>query len=145
MPKGKVTITRSTDDGVIRAVAVGPQGAGTLAVARLTRAVANSAKMKAPVKTGVLRNSITYPSAPTATGMIVRSEVVATAPYAGYVHDGTKPHVIRPRNASVLRFPGRNGMVFAAHVNHPGTRPRPFLRNALNEEAPRMGFTVSGA
>lgn len=140
MPRIKASV--KTDQKQLRAVLVGPRGVGTQAVSRLTRAVVASAKMKAPVKTGLLRNSITAPATPTVSGMSVKSTVVATAPYAGFVHDGTRPHVIRPRNASVLRFPTRSGIVFAAHVNHPGTKARPFLRNAIEEQAPRMGFQV---
>ncbi len=52
----------------------------------------------------------------------------ATAPYASEVDEGTKPHVIRPKNASVLAFPGKDGgTVFAREVNHPGTRPDGFF------------------
>lgn len=141
----RITASYKVNEGQVRQVVVGPSGVGTLAVQRLVRATANSAKVKAPVRTGVLRNSITYPATPTVTGMKVSSEVVATAPYAKFVHDGTRPHVIKPRNASVLRFPSGGGIVYAAHVNHPGTRARPFLRNALNEEAPRLGFTVTSS
>ncbi|WNM68779.1 hypothetical protein SEA_SOOS_49 [Gordonia phage Soos] len=138
----RVTGSYQVNQGQIRQIVVGPSGVGTLAVQRLVRATANAAKIKAPVRTGVLRNSITYPTTPRTTGMKVESEVVATAPYAAFVHDGTRPHVIKPRNASVLRFPAGGGIVYAAHVNHPGTRARPFLRNALNQEAPRLGFTI---
>lgn len=58
--------------------------------------------------------------------------VEAYAPYALYVHEGTKPHVIEAKNVKVLRFPSSGGMVtFAQKVNHPGTQGRPFLTEAL--------------
>lgn len=59
-----------------------------------------------------------------------------------YLDEGTRPHVIRPKNAKVLRFPAnhrpgsfpnmlislsgsRSGPdVFAKEVHHPGTKPR---------------------
>lgn len=62
----------------------------------------------------------------------------------GYVDRGTKPHIIRPKNKSVLRFQsiytakttpnvlssskgGASGdFVFAKEVHHPGTKPRNF-------------------
>ena len=46
---------------------------------------------------------------------------------------GTAPHVITPKApGGVLVFTGRDGStVYAAYVNHPGTRPRPFLRPAM--------------
>jgi hypothetical protein len=56
-----------------------------------------------------------------------------SAPYAVYVHEGTRPHEITPRQSPVLAFPSRSsGMtVFTTRVNHPGTRADPFLWNAL--------------
>lgn len=54
--------------------------------------------------------------------------VYANAPHAGYVEDGTKPHVIRPKNRKALRFAGDGGgFVFAREVNHPGTEAQPFF------------------
>jgi hypothetical protein len=49
------------------------------------------------------------------------------APHALPHHEGTPPHLIRPRNRRVLRFPGRGGVVFAHQVRHPGTRRNPYL------------------
>jgi len=46
------------------------------------------------------------------------------APYALFVHWGTRPHDIRPRQKKVLRWPGgtggHTGFVFARFVHHPG-------------------------
>lgn len=44
-------------------------------------------------------------------------------PYAPAMNDGSKPHVIQARNKKALAFAGR----FAKKVNHPGTKPRPFM------------------
>lgn len=49
--------------------------------------------------------------------------------YATDVELGTAPHVILPRNKKALSWPG--GAHPVARVNHPGTRPQPFLRTAL--------------
>lgn len=67
-------------------------------------------------------------------------------PIYRYVDEGTKPHIIRPRRAKVLRFSsgytpktqpnvigssagGASGSeVFSAVVNHPGTEPRNFSK-----------------
>ena len=43
---------------------------------------------------------------------------------------GTKPHEIRPRNASCLAFHVGGQMVFASKVNHPGTKALRFMREA---------------
>lgn len=52
----------------------------------------------------------------------------ARAPYGKYVHPGTRPHVITPRDKMSLRFVGNNGkFVFAKKINHPGTKPDEFL------------------
>jgi hypothetical protein len=53
-------------------------------------------------------------------------------PAALYVIGGTRPHVIRPRRVGgVLRFTVNGQVVYARYVNHPGTRPNDFLRQAL--------------
>lgn len=56
------------------------------------------------------------------------------APYAKYVHDGTKPHIIEPKRASVLRWMDDNGEVhFAKRVKHPGYVGDPWFERAINE------------
>lgn len=49
-------------------------------------------------------------------------------PYAVFVHDGTKPHEIRPKNKKALKTP------FGPRkkVNHPGTKANPYLQNAVD-------------
>jgi hypothetical protein len=49
-------------------------------------------------------------------------------PYAVWVHDGTKPHEIRPKNKKALKTP------FGPRkkVNHPGTKANPYLQNAVD-------------
>lgn len=54
-----------------------------------------------------------------------------TTPYVLWHHDGTGPHIIRPRRAKALRFVVGGRVVFATRVNHPGSRGTLFLRNAL--------------
>ena len=90
------------------------------------------AKELVPRQTGYLARSI-------GPGSLTRSVAIvhASAGYAAFVELGTRPHVITPRRAKVLawgtnnRLSGRprsgSGMVFARRVNHPGTKPQPFL------------------
>lgn len=59
-------------------------------------------------------------------------------PYARIQEYGgtTPPHVILPKNAKVLAFPGKDGkMVFTRKVNHPGSNipSRSYLRSSLAE------------
>lgn len=49
--------------------------------------------------------------------------------YATGVELGTAPHVITASNKKALYWPGARHPV--ARVNHPGTRPYPYLRPAL--------------
>lgn len=51
--------------------------------------------------------------------------------YLGYELEGTPPHVIRPRRRKALRFVVGGHVIYARHVNHPGTRANPFLTRAL--------------
>lgn len=64
-----------------------------------------------------------------------RMRVGADSPIAWFVHQGTTPHSIDPVRAKALRFRSRKSgqVVFAGHVNHPGTRPQPWLWRALQE------------
>lgn len=51
--------------------------------------------------------------------------------YAAPIDKGSRPHIIRPRRAKVLRFRGKNGQwVFARQVRHPGNKPYRFLYGA---------------
>lgn len=101
--------------------------------AGLTRRIAAQAKLNVPVLTGNLGRSIEEDPIRFVGPFRVETGVTAKANYARFVHDGTRPHVIRPRNATVLAFPIDGRMVFARSVNHPGTRARPFLLNAARD------------
>jgi hypothetical protein len=48
-----------------------------------------------------------------------------------FVLEGTRPHIIRPRRAKVLRFEVDGQVVYSTIVRHPGTRPNNFLARAL--------------
>lgn len=49
------------------------------------------------------------------------------APHALFVHWGTKPHKIEPKNKKMLRFPVGGQFAFAREVNHPGYKGDPWL------------------
>ena len=113
------------------------------------------AKRLVPRKTGNLGRSIS-------PGFYSAHEAIVTAHagYAAYVEKGTKPHVIRPRNKSSLRFPaagvsktlggrvrtgevrrlGAGAYVFAREVHHPGTKPEPFLLPGAQKAASGSGM-----
>jgi hypothetical protein len=106
------------------------KGPVQLHVANKGREVEGFARQRVGVKTGELKRSI--------GSRVVRShkggystEVFASAPYALFHHSGTRPHIIRPRNASVLRFEVGGSVVFAKRVWHPGFRGNRFLWLAM--------------
>lgn len=104
------------------------------------RLVLNLARLKAPVDTGRLRASGRLIES-SFLGLRPKIAVVFTADYAAAVNDGTRPHIIRPRQAQALRFVIGGRVVFAKVVHHPGTRARPFLDDALRQVAASRGYT----
>jgi hypothetical protein len=85
------------------------------------------------VRTGNLRSS-QAPPVLTNPGTRIIAVIQNNAAYAIYVHEGTRPHEIRPNQRKVLtgwQFEG--APVFAKRVHHPGTKARPFLRMAVVE------------
>lgn len=90
--------------------------------AKFADALERELKRESPRKTGRLERSQTVTYKRTLNTVTWTAE--AKAKYAAFVARGTRPHVIRPRVKKVLRFVGRGGaIVFAASVNHPGTKP----------------------
>jgi hypothetical protein len=61
-----------------------------------------------------------------------RGVVTVNHPAAIFIVNGTRPHMIFPRRpGGVLRFTVGGQVVYARFVNHPGTKPDNFLRDAL--------------
>lgn len=87
---------------------------------------------RTPKKTGALMGSIGGQVESSVVG-IVRSSLG----YAPFVEEGTRPHIIRPRNAKALFWPG------AAHpvkfVHHPGTTGVGMFRQTAAEMGPLVG------
>lgn len=62
----------------------------------------------------------------------LRGVVSANALYAIYVHEGTRPHIIVPKNRKVLANK-RKRVIFGKRVQHPGTKPNRFMVRAVNK------------
>lgn len=88
-------------------------------------AIAERMRLEAPVDTGLLVQSITIQSS--GGTRIIGPNV----PYADFVELGTKPHLIRAKPGGVLAFEIGGQKIFAKYVNHPGTKPNPFVKRAL--------------
>jgi hypothetical protein len=124
------------------AIQPNPQFMRTLALAAV-----REQKLEVPRKTGNLGRTIRI-------GRVTdrEAETLATASYALYVHEGTKPHDIRPRKAKVLAFPAAGSgtlsgrvkkggrVIFAKRVRHPGTKANPFMLRGARKAIADTGF-----
>lgn len=82
-----------------------------------------------PRDTGLMQSRTTVvPRGLTATAK-------AATPYASFVKDGTRPHIIRARRRKVLSFywPKRGAVVFLAKVNHPGNKGNDWWNRGINK------------
>jgi hypothetical protein len=107
-------------------------------------------KIEVPRRTGNLGRSIHIGSV-TAS----QAETIASANYALFVHEGTRPHTIVPRTARALRWaPGGGSTLggrpraganvrFAKRVQHPGTRANPFMVRGAQKALAGTGLKAS--
>jgi hypothetical protein len=91
----------------------------------------------APVRTGYLASTV-YKQVSDNGGV-----VGVAASYARVVVEGSAPHEIRPANGGVLAFMIAGKMVFTPIVHHPGTKPNPFMQNALEEAQSKVDSTFA--
>lgn len=90
-------------------------------------------------RTGELTNSIAAdgPFGSFAGGDL-HAVLSAGAAHAIWIEKGTDPHKIRPRFRSLLRWAVEGGYRFAKEVDHPGTKPMPFLAPAVDAVKDRL-------
>ena len=94
----------------------------------------------APVDTGRLRSSITQEVAP------LRGRVFTNVEYAPHVELGTRPHIIKARRARALAgWQWKGEDVIVKSVHHPGTKPKPFMRPALEQNRGRIDDLLQDA
>lgn len=103
-------------------------------------AILTEIRRRAPVGQGTgagrLRDSFSVQRLRTGGGITAR--FVSSAPYADYVERGTGPHKIEPKHAGALHWESGGESVFARVVNHPGTKPNPFVEKAVESLEPMM-------
>ena len=93
-----------------------------------------------PVDTGRLRSSITQEVAP------LRGRVFTNVEYAPHVELGTRPHIIKARRARALAgWQWKGEDVIVKSVHHPGTKPKPFMRPALEQNRGRIDDLLQDA
>lgn len=102
------------------------------AMQRAVLVVEGEAKREAPVRTGNLRRTIT--SRVEQGGD--RGVVGTNAPYARPVHEGSRPHLIRPVRAKALMWPGAGHPVRV--VKHPGNKANRFFVRAAERSRGRV-------
>ena len=103
-------------------------------ISKKTVEVQVRAMQKAPMKTGATRGSIRFRLG--YSGGELESTVGVGTKQGLWIHEGTAPHVIRPRNPTkhlVFFWPKAGQTVFLKQVFHPGIRANPFLFNALQK------------
>ncbi len=99
-------------------------------IAKIGQVIRKEMRNRAPIKTGLLRNSIGYKTFRSVGGF---RGTVGPGPkvfYARFLEYGAARHFIPSKNAAE-RFVVIGGKVFS-RVDHPGTSPRPFLRPAYD-------------
>lgn len=111
-------------------------------VTDVTRRVLNRAIVLTPVRTGNLRahNQMRV----RIEGDRAVGEVFNETAYALAVSEGTRAYTIVPRRKKVLRFVVGGEVVFAARVNMPARRGRPWLYRSLIEVAIPEGYRLVG-
>lgn len=88
-----------------------------------------AAKRQVGVRTGALRASLHMRHFRDIRGQYVK--IGSDLPYARLHHEGTRPHIITPRNSQVLVFRTRGQVVYTHLVKHPGTRPNRYLTDNM--------------
>lgn len=121
MPSGRVSV-RLNRAGILHVTHV--------RLVRVGQAVLNDSARRVNVDTGHLRASRALED----HTLFVR--VAYRAKYARFVHDGTKPHIIKAHPGGLL---ASEGHVFGTVVHHPGYRGNPFLTNAVRAVLKRYG------
>ena len=106
--------------------------------------IRTSAIRRSPVNTGYLRAGWQVGSQ--RFGDKATVTIYNPVPYVKAIEYGTRPRSIFPRNPNgVLRWYVNGQPVFAKYVmKHPGSRPRPMLRPALDEELPKLKRKLEG-
>ena len=106
-----------------------PEGDVGKYLAKKGRLIPAAAKAQVGVRTGALRSSIHMRHLRDSRGQYVK--IGSNLDYALLHHQGTKPHVIRPDRAKVLRFVRGSRIIYTTSVMHPGTKANRYLSDNL--------------
>lgn len=98
-------------------------------LAKKGRIVQAAAKAQVGVRTGALRSSIHMRHLRDSRGQYLK--IGSELNYALLHHEGSRPHLIVAKRATVLRFVNRGRVVYAHSVMHPGTKANRYLTDNL--------------
>jgi hypothetical protein len=98
-------------------------------LAKKGRIVQAAARAQVGVRTGALRASIHMRHLRDSRGQFIK--VGSSLNYALLHHEGSKPHIIVPDRATILKFATRGRVVYAHAVRHPGTKANRYLTDNL--------------
>jgi hypothetical protein len=91
--------------------------------------VKTKASAQVGVDTGALKKSIGWKFGRNSLGPYV--DIGSPLRHAYLHHEGTRPHLIVPKKAQVLRFSSKGSIIYTQRVRHPGTRPNRYLTDNL--------------
>lgn len=80
-------------------------------------------------RTGGLMRSLGHGAKKITGGWLIKHDL-QVAHYAPFVHWGTRPRIITPKNKKSLRWSARGGFVFSKRVNHKGYKGDPYMIRA---------------
>ncbi len=83
-----------------------------------------------------LRNSISFGTQRGSTS--AHAVMRASAPYAEFIENGSRPHTIMARRKSTMRFVQNGAVRFARIVRHPGTKATHFMAKAQERATPLL-------
>lgn len=113
----------------IRKLLKSPDGSVGRYLRKKGKLIEAAAKRQVGIRSGALRSSIHMRHGRDVRGQYVM--VGSKLPYAKMHHEGTKPHMIFPTKASMLRFVKRGQVIYAHAVAHPGTKANKYLTDNL--------------
>lgn len=99
------------------------------------KAIETGAQAQVHVRTGQLRRSIKTEHVYFPTGAAVK--VGSNLHYAYLHHEGSRPHIITPKNGEFLKFGRGTKIIYARQVAHPGTKANRYLSDQLRIHVPR--------
>lgn len=129
-------VTLRLDGAAIARLVHSPAGPIVQDLFRRATRVQIRARELAPSRTGKLRKSIIKrgPYKDNVGPLGIYMVVLSNLNYALFVHEGTNPHPIHGNPLLAFYWangPNGPGNYIYASVNHPGTKPNPFLLRAL--------------